>query len=372
MPIGPSWSITWIASCGAEPARAIQQARSKAAMHAAVRLVYLSALLTAPMDARPHFSVASLHPRYWLTWLGMALWRASALLPHTWMLWLGRNLGRGLYRLGGFRRAIAERNLELCFPDLSLTEREALLRRTFENIGISFFEVAMAWWWPWRRIAKRVSLEGFEHIEALRGQGALLMAVHFTTLELGGQVLGHYYSYDAMYRPHDNPVYDYLQRRGRLAGHPGSEVFPRKDVRGVMRALRQGRLIWYAPDQDYGPKQSVFVPFFGVSAASVTATAKFAKAGNARVLPFSHVRLPDGHYRVSIHPPLEQFPSGDEVADAARINRIVEDLVRQQPDQYLWVHRRFKTRPPAEPSLYSVRKRRKRKPRTTSPAVDQG
>jgi len=139
MPIGPNWSITWTAACGAEPARS-HPASPKESRHAAVfRLVYLRAFLTASMDARPHFSAALLHPRYWLTWLGMALWRASSLLPHTGMLWLGRNLGRGLYRLGGFRRVIAERNLELCFPDLSLTEREALLRRTFENIGISFF-----------------------------------------------------------------------------------------------------------------------------------------------------------------------------------------------------------------------------------------
>lgn len=315
------------------------------------------------MEARPHFTPTLLHPRYWLTWLGMALWWSSSLLPHRAMLCLGRWIGRGMYRLGGFRRVIAARNLELCFPDQSPAERNRLLRQTFENIGISLFEVAMAWWWPWRRLAKRVTIEGLEHLRELNGRGALLMAMHFTSLEVGGQVLGHYFCSDAMYRPHKNPVYDYLQRRGRLARHPDSEVFPRKDVRGVMRALRQGRVIWYAPDQDYGPKQSVFAPFLGVLAASVTATAKFAKAGNAVVLPFTNVRLPDGTYRVTIHPPLAGFPSGDEIADAARINQVVEGFIRQQPDQYLWVHRRFKTRPPGELSVYSVAKRRKKKRR---------
>lgn len=316
------------------------------------------------MEALPRFTPALLHPRYWLTWLGMALWWSSSLLPHRAMLWLGRRLGRGLFHLGGFRRIIAARNLELCFPDQSPAQRDRLLQQTFENIGISFFEVAMAWWWPWRRFAKRVAIEGLEHLHQLNGQGALLMAIHYSTLEVGGQVLGHYFASDGMYRPHKNPVYDYLQRRGRLANNLGSEVFPRKDVRGVMRALRQGRVIWYAPDQDYGAKQSVFAPFFGVPAATVTATAKFAKAGNALVLPFTHVRLADGTYQVTIHPPLDNFPTGDELADAERINRIVEGFVLQQPDQYLWVHRRFKTRPPGEPSLYSVHKRRKKKRRS--------
>ncbi|TNE80484.1 MAG: lipid A biosynthesis lauroyl acyltransferase, partial [Gammaproteobacteria bacterium] len=196
-------------------------------------------------------------------------------------------------------------------------------------------------------------LEGLEHIDALQGRGALLMAIHYTTLEIGASALSARHSIDGMYRPHKNPVYDYVQSRGRRVRDPQGVVYPREDVRGMFKALRQGRIIWYAPDQDYGRKQSVFAPFFGVQAASVTATARFAKTGNAAVLPFSHVRLPGNRgYRVIVHPPLENFPVGDDVADAETVNRKVEEFILEQPDQYMWIHRRFKTRPPGESRPY--------------------
>ena len=297
----------------------------------------------------------------------MGLWRLTALLPYGMMMWLGRGLGRVLLRVGGFRRAIASRNLELCFPEKTTQQRQLLLIKNFEDLGISLFEVAMAWWWPWRRFAERFELHGLEHLEQLNGQGALLMAMHYTTLEVGGQILAHYYSTDGMYRPHGNPVYDYLQQKGRLSNNPDCAVFPREDVRGVLKALRRGRVIWYAPDQDYGRKQSVFAPFFGVPAASVTATAKLARAGNAKVLPFTHVRLANGHYRVTVHPPLENFPSGDDVADATRINNIIEAFIRVTPEQYLWVHRRSKTRPPRAESVYPAKRKRKGRKRAKKP-----
>jgi Kdo2-lipid IVA lauroyltransferase/acyltransferase len=172
-----------------------------------------------------------------------------------------------------------------------------------------------------------------------------------------------------MYRPHNNPVYDFVQRRGRLARSKSSDVYTRDDVRGLARALRKGRVIWYAPDQDYGRRQSVFAPFFGVPASTVTATGRFAQLGNARILPFTHVRLPGtAGYRVTIHPPLENCPTGDDLADATRINALAEHFIRQQPDQYLWAHRRFKTRPPGEKSLYPWEKPRRERP---APADDE-
>ncbi len=300
------------------------------------------------------------HPRYWPTWLGMALWWLMVQLPYPVLMWLGGRLGGLFYRLAGERRRIVERNLALCLPDWSDQERRVLARRNFDSYGKSLFEVAMAWWWPERRLRRWVVVEGLENIDNLAGQGALLMAIHYTTLEVGGQALNMERPIDGMYRPHKNPVYDYLQRRGRVSRNADSRVYPRKDVRGVMRALRAGRVIWYAPDQDYGPKQSVFAPFFGVTAASVTATARFAQGGRAAVLPFTHVRLDDGTgYRVVVHPPLANFPEGDDLADAARINRLVEQFIRDAPEQYLWAHRRFKTRPPGEPSLYRARRKNK-------------
>lgn len=311
----------------------------------------------------PRFNPALLHPRYWPVWIGIGLWWLTSLLPRPAMFWLGRALGRAMYHLGGFRRVIAARNLELCFPQLAPHERAALLRRNFENTGISLFEAAMAWWWPWSKLGPLVTFEGLEHLRQLNGRGALLMVMHFTTLEIAGQALGHHFDCDGMYRPHKNPVYDYWQRRRRVAGHSEAEFFTRDDIRGVMRTLRRGRALWYAPDQDYGPKQSVFAPFFGVSAASITATARLAKAGNALVLPLTFGRRADNTYWVKVCPPLEDFPGDDEVADATRINQVVEAAIVQQPDQYLWVHRRFKTRPRGEPSLYSVDKTRRKRTR---------
>ncbi|WP_461480454.1 LpxL/LpxP family Kdo(2)-lipid IV(A) lauroyl/palmitoleoyl acyltransferase [Porticoccus sp.] len=294
-----------------------------------------------------------LQPRYWLTWLGLACWWLLVQLPYPMITWLGGRLGTLMYLLGGYRRKVAEINLKLCFPEMNPQQREKLLRDNFRNYGIAFFEIGMAWWWPTKRLNRLVQLEGLEHIEGLRGQGALLMAIHYSTLEIGAAALSARCSIDGMYRAHKNPVYDYVQSRGRRSRDPAGVVYPREDVRGLFKALRQGRVIWYAPDQDYGRKQSVFATFFGVPAASVTATARFAKTGHAAVLPFSQVRLPGNRgYRVTIHPPLENFPVGDDVADAETINRKIEELILRQPDQYMWIHRRFKTRPAGEPRPY--------------------
>ena len=275
------------------------------------------------------------------------------MLPYPVLTWLGHQLGAFMYSLGGYRYQVAEINLKLCFPDMADKVRQQLLRDNFTNYGIAFFEIGMAWWWPTERLNKLIQIEGIEHLEALGGRGALLMAIHYTTLEVGASTLSSRHSIDGMYRAHKNAVYDYVQSKGRRARDPVGVVYPREDIRGMFKALRQGRIIWYAPDQDYGRKQSVFAHFFGVTAASVTATAKFAKIGNAAVLPFSHVRLPNNQgYRVTIHPPLENFPTGDDVADAEIINRKIEEFILEQPDQYMWIHRRFKTRPEGELKPY--------------------
>ena len=243
------------------------------------------------MNNNQQFQWRYLHPRFWLTWLGIGCWRLVVLLPYPVMMWLGRLLGAILYFMGGYRYQVAEINLALCFPEMSEVQRRQLLRDNFASYGIGFFEVGMAWWWPTERLNKYIQLEGMEHIEALNGRGALLMAIHYTTLEVGASALSARHSIDGMYRPHKSAVYDYVQSKGRRVRNPAGVVYPREDVRGMFKALRQGRIIWYAPDQDYGRKQSVFANFFGVPAASVTATARFAKVGNAAILPFSPFTL---------------------------------------------------------------------------------
>lgn len=307
---------------------------------------------------RPVFRAAFLHPRYWLLWLGLGLLWLLAQLPYWLLMRLGRGLGWVMYRLAGSRRKIAARNLELCFPELSADEREQLLRENFASTGMTFFEMAISWWWPAARLRKLGQVEGLEHIRQAEaeGQGVLLMAMHFTTLEMGGGLLGMQQpNLFGMYRPHKNPLFDYVQRRGREQRLQG--VIERDDVRGMLKLLRGGGVIWYAPDQDYGAQRSIFVPLFGISAATVTATSKFARLGKARVIPFTQVRLADGSgYRLTVHAPLADFPGESEEADCLRVNQWIEAAIRQHPEQYLWAHRRFKTRPPGEKKLYKKRR----------------
>ncbi|KNX79081.1 lipid A biosynthesis lauroyl acyltransferase [Pseudomonas sp. 250J] len=309
---------------------------------------------------RPRFRSSFLHPRFWGLWLGLGLLWLVAQLPYRALLGLGRALGAVMYRVAGERRRIAARNLELCFPELSGDERQHLLKENFASTGIAFFEMAMSWWWPQARLARLAHIEGIEHLQAAQreGEGAILMAVHFTTLEIGAALLGQAHTIDGMYREHGNPVFDFIQRRGRERHNPDSLAVERDDVRGMLKLLRKGRAIWYAPDQDYGIKQSIFVPLFGIPAATVTATTKFARLGKARVIPFTQRRLEDGSgYRLVVHPPLENFPGETEEADCLRINQWVEGVLRECPEQYLWAHRRFKSRPEGEPRLYDKKKR---------------
>ena len=306
---------------------------------------------------RPVFRAYFLHPRFWPLWLGLGLLWLITQLPYRVLLRLGRCLGGVMYRLASSRRKIAARNLELCFPQMSAAEREALLKENFASTGITFFEMAIAWWWPAERLRRLGTIEGLEHLRQAEadGQGVILMALHFTTLEMGGGLLGMAQNMYGMYRPHKNPLFDYVQRRGREQRLLG--VIGRDDVRGMLKLLRAGGVVWYAPDQDYGAQRSVFVPLFGVPAATVTATSKFARMGRAQVIPFTQQRLPDGQgYRLVIHPPLADFPTDSEEADCLRVNQWIEQAISACPEQYLWAHRRFKTRPEGEPKLYKKKR----------------
>lgn len=299
------------------------------------------------------FRASWLGPRYWGTWAAIGLLRVAVFMPYSWQLGLGRVVGRLLFHLLARRRRIADRNLALCFPGWPPEARERLLRANFASLGMAFFEVALAWWVSDRRAAALGRVEGLEHLEQAltRGRGAILLSAHFTTLELGARLLRLQRTFRPMYRPSRNPLWDWviLSSRERHV----ERAIDRRDIRGTLRALRENEPVWYAPDQDYGREQSVFVPFFGVPAATITATARLAKISGAAVIPFFQHRLQAGQgYLVTLGPPLEDFPSGDLSADAARVNRIIEEQVRAHPEQYLWTHRRFKTRPPGEPRWY--------------------
>jgi KDO2-lipid IV(A) lauroyltransferase len=293
------------------------------------------------------------HPRHWPTWLLIGLLKLFTLLPFTTQLWFGRLLGRSFMRVGRQRRHITQVNLALCFPELSDAQRQDLLVRTFEAQGMGLMETTAAWLMPPRRLLPRVELTGVEAVtEAQRqGRAVLLLGGHYTTLDISGTLLGHFTAFDVIFRKQKNPVINYMMERGRQKYLQGGRTLSQKDMREVYRSLAEKRVLWYPPDQDYGAKHSVFAPFFGVPAAVIKAPTRMAKKYDAAVFACWSHRTPDARYQVHIAP-LEGFTAEDYEADARAINGALERAIRQYPEQYMWVHRRFKSRPPGEPSVY--------------------
>jgi KDO2-lipid IV(A) lauroyltransferase len=286
-----------------------------------------------------------LSPRYWLSWLGLGLVWLIGRLPYRALFALGRALGTLTVHLPGERRHVAQRNLELCLPHLSPAERSDLLRAALRDLGMMFVEFALAWFGSERAIAAvPCEIEGLEHLEACRksGRGALLVGGHFSHLELCARLVSQRIRIAGMYREMDDAVFERAVLRGRL--RYAQAMFLKEDLRRTVKFMRAGGTVWYAPDQDMRGKDSVFVPFFGVSAATITATHHLARLSGAAVIPFFHQRKPDGGYVLRLEAPLADFPGDDVTIDTARVNACVERMVRDAPAQYLWIHKRFKTR----------------------------
>ena len=279
--------------------------------------------------------------------------RAVARLPWGMQRMLGRAVGGLLYQLMRRRRRIAETNLALCFPELPDSERTRIVRRHFRSLGIGLIEIAIAWWGREEQVAPRARILGAEHLEAAlsEGKGVLLLSGHFTTFEIGGRILASRYTGGATYRPNNDPWWDAVIRGGR--NRYLSDLLGHKDVRGMVRYLGQNRILWYAPDQNSGGSRSVFARFFAERAATTTATAWLAKTSGARVVPFlSYRRADESGWDVVLSPALEGYPSGDDLTDAERLNAVLEAGIERCIDQYLWIHRRFRTRPPGAPPAY--------------------
>ena len=290
-------------------------------------------------------------PRLYPSWIGVGLFWLVGQLPWPFLQAIGRGVGRLAWHLAKKRRQIAQTNIRLCFPELSPEGQEELARRCVISTGEAILEMAGSYNNHRIDLNKNLTVTGMEHIEACQanGQGVLLLGMHFNTLDTCSRMLATLVDIHAVYRPNDNPVIDRLIDRGRR--HYVRSTVDRTDIRQMLRLLRSGEIVWYAPDQDYGTAHAVFVPFFGIPAATITATSRIAKMGKAAVIPCAHYRLPGGRYQIEFGPPLENFPSGDEEADTARINRTIEHYVRKHPEQYLWVHKRFKHQPEGR-SLY--------------------
>lgn len=291
-------------------------------------------------------------PRVWPTWLLVGLAWLVARLPLPAIAWLARVLGALAYAFAGDRRRITHTNLKLCFPEKSETEREKLARDSFLHIAMGLLETTSVWLNPNRGIAARTVIHDRERLERLRakGQGVILLGGHFSALDVMGPALKAV-DVDTIYRENKNPVWEWLQVRGRRRYF--GAVIERSDARGILTRLKQGRVIWYAADQDYGRKRSVFAPFFGIPTASITGTAKLARFNQSPVLLGTNFRdLDNLTWHAYASEPLADFPTGDDVADATAVNQAIEEAIRLHPEQYLWMHRRFKTRPEGESSFY--------------------
>ncbi|MET0335021.1 MAG: lipid A biosynthesis acyltransferase [Rhizobacter sp.] len=295
----------------------------------------------------------------------MANWGARRLLAVLWLLHLlplsvlaavGNGTGRLLHALAGARRRVALRNLELCFPDMPLAERQRLTREHFRWLGRSILERSLLWYASPERLKTLIHVEGDIHLAERSERPVMWLVPHFMGLDVAGvavSMLQNQYIC-SMYQAQSNPVMDDVIRKGRLRFGEKVEIFPRSDkALPLIRAIRKGHAFFNLPDMDFGERDAAFVPFFGVPAATLMAPSRMAKALNMVVQPVVAEILPGGQgYKVRFGEPLPNFPTDDAVADTAAMNRWIETEIRRNPAQYLWVHKRFKTRPAGEPSLY--------------------
>jgi len=293
-------------------------------------------------------------PNYWPTWVGLAFLRLSCFLPYHWQIGLGKSIGRLAHKIGAKRRAIARRNIELCFPELSVTERNKLVIEHFESLGASLMEVALGRWASDEKMESLTDVIGVEHIYELieQGYGVIMLSAHFAALEVSGRALRrHVPPIDAVYRRFRSGLVTEILATNREV--TVRKTIEKNDIKSMVRSLREGVLVWYAPDQSYHLKQSALIPFFGVPAMTNIATTTLAKLGKAKVLPFFPRRKPEGGYEVLILPPIEDFPSDDPIADTKKYVALLEEQIRRCPEQYYWVHRKFKRRPEPLPDVYA-------------------
>jgi len=289
-----------------------------------------------------------LGPRHWPAWLGLAFGWCAGRMPETLQHRVGAALGGLLWHLLPRRRRVVEANLALCFPELDAATLQRVARENLRQTGIGLFEFARAWWGRVDDGRPRYTVAGLPHLEAAqaRGRGVLLVSAHFVHLELCARLLTRHGAVAGMYRPHGGAALEWAVKAGRL--RYASAMFGRDELRPALKHLKAGGVLWFAPDQESRRGESVFVPFFGRPAWSLTSTHQLARLSGAAVLPFFHARREDGSYHLEVLPALEDFPSTDPVADTARVMAVLEAMIRRVPEQYLWLHQRFKTQPEGE------------------------
>ncbi|MEH6649124.1 MAG: hypothetical protein V7707_03755 [Motiliproteus sp.] len=287
-------------------------------------------------------------PKYWPAWIGLGLLRLGILLPFSWQVCIGKGIGRILAKVARNRTEVARANIQYCFPKLNKAEQQTLVEKHFASLGIALFETAQCWWGSPKQLDQLVkSIDGLEHVHAAQqnGNGVILLSAHFTTLEISARLLAKHCLFAPVYRKMNSRIQEYFTQQGRSKGSDGGAI-AHTNIKGIIRQLRKGGAIWFASDQQHQGGNSALVNFCGQPAHSATGTSTFAKLGKATVIPFFTRRVKDG-YELQLLPALENFPSGDNQADTERYHHLIEQQIELVPEQYLWVHRRFKDAPGA-------------------------
>jgi|TARA_B110000116_G_scaffold250113_1_gene244259 KDO2-lipid IV(A) lauroyltransferase len=297
---------------------------------------------------------AFLHPRYWATWAGIGALRLLSWLPIRILFGIGKVLGKGLHLILPGRRRIATVNIERCFPTFSSREVATIVRESFEVIATVAITTGISWWASRNRISHLVHLHDVHHFtDALsEGRSVILLAPHFSAAATISSYLGTIGPSVSIYQRINNRLLDILMLKGRQRF--GIRLFERKSsMREVIRALKNGEFLYYLPDQDPGPRRAVFAPFFDIPTASWPVLGRITSMTNAVVIPcFCSLNRDRGGYDITFDTPLDNFPGDNPVADATRMNQVIESAIRAMPSQYFWVHKRFKTRPPGEDDFY--------------------
>ena len=300
------------------------------------------ARIEQPATIRQHLS----KPANWPVAFGLGLLWCISKVPFPINIRIGKLLGKGLYAIPSSRKHVTMVNIAKCFPALNQEQRQAFCKEVFENYGAGLVETAIGWWGPMGSMYDKVEMEGFEIFEQAmaKNRGVLLLGAHFSTLDLGAALLKKYLTCSSVYRPQKNQLFNAVILKGRQQ-HTANN-FKNTELRAIIRNMRNGGVIWYAPDQDMGEKNSVYGKFFGQTAATISATAKLARVTGAPVLMIGQYRnKDDSGYQLKITGPIEGFPSDNEVADANAVNSIIENAISLAPTQYYWFHRRFKSQP---------------------------
>lgn len=294
-----------------------------------------------------------LHPRHWRAWLPLLVLRLIAFLPLRLSRALGVILGELMYRVNAKRRRIARINIDLCFPELGERQRNRLVRRHFRLAGQSYLDIAFLAWASERRFIRKIKLTGLEHLRAALARGrVIVLAPHCLGMNVGGVALARHERVFSMVKLQRGALVNWLLQKARSRYDPPL-ISRGQGLRPVLRHLERGLIFYYLPDEDFGPKRSVFAPFFGVPTATLPVLGRLAARARAEVVPCFTRLLPKGRgYEVVLHPPLADFPRGEAAADAARMNAALEQGIRHMPAQYMWTFRLFQTRPGGTPSPY--------------------